>query len=153
MTRESIVSFLLAVCVVGGSVYVFARLGGIGSVHKAIAAPLPDTSQKATPPAAQAPGAAKLQPLVAGPCKGAECASQTAQASAALAQGEQITQAEVPEDEDAAQPVAGKPRCHVLSHQIAQVDGALSYPLSQALQAYYHKHKQELKDEEAKLGC
>lgn len=136
MTKESVLSFFLALGVVSGSLYAFAFLGGMGSMHKAIAAPLPPAVAQTATPAARPAAPAMPEPL-----------------KTALKEGAEIAQAEVPEDEDTAGAENAAPRCKVLAHQLRDIDGALAYPLSQPLRDYYDKHHRMLKDERTALGC
>jgi hypothetical protein len=125
MTKETVASFVLAVCVVGGSMFAFARFGGLGSFPQAHAATQP------------APVAAAQQAQ----------AEQTAQTEA------QQAQVDAADDEAATPPATGKPRCKAIGHQITGIDGALVSPLSAPVRDFYVKQRKSLQDEQAGLDC
>jgi len=129
MTKETVASFVLAVCVVGVSMFGFAKLGGLGGMPQARAAtqPAPAVPPPATAAEAQAP--------------------QTAQTEA------QQAQVDAPEDEAAPPPETGKPRCKAISHQVLGIDGALASTLSAPVREFYLRQRQTLLDEKAGLAC
>ncbi|HEX4327493.1 MAG TPA: hypothetical protein VH105_11785 [Burkholderiales bacterium] len=131
MTKETVASFVLAVCVVGGSMFGFVKLGGLGGLPQARAATQPAASTAPPPAAAAAPQQGDF--------------AQSARVEA------QQAQVDAPEDEAAA--AAGKPRCKAISHQITGIDGALISPLSTPVRDFYTKQRKSLRDEQAGLDC
>jgi len=144
MRKETLLSFILALCVVGGSLFLFARFSG--GVPQARAATQPAADTAAPPPAVAAcPDGDK-----------AKCpAEKTAQSAAGQQRVAEAAQAQVdaPEDEAAAPTAIGKPRCKAISHQVFGIDGALASPLSPAVRDFYTKQRQSLQEEKAGLAC
>ena len=142
MYKETVVSFILAVCVVGGSMFLFAKASG--GLPQALAAAQPATAAKAP---------------AAGACRDSnpkDCPAEKPMPDAVVQQRvAELAQAQVDApEEEAAQPAASaKPRCQAIGHQVLGIDGALASPLSPAVRDFYVKQRRSLLDEKAGLAC
>ena len=138
MNKETVASFLLAVCVVGGSLFLATKYSGALPLAAA-AVPAPDNAPASTP-------------STASPSTASQAPAEPAQTRVAEAQQAQQAQVDATDDEAAVVP-EGKPRCKAIGHQIGSIDAALLSPLSPAVQDFYHKQRQSLQDEKATLAC
>ncbi|MDB5807847.1 MAG: hypothetical protein JWN73_5169 [Betaproteobacteria bacterium] len=154
MSKETLVSFIFAVCVVGGSMFLFAKASG--GLPQALAA---NEAPAAAPTATCADGdkancAPPAKATSAVPEKPGAAAAQVRQiAAAAQAQAQVQAEVDAPEDEAATPPEQGKPRCKAIGHQVLGIDGALASPLSPAVREYYTKQRRALLDEKGGLAC